>query len=42
MTLGQIEWFIIGGEAGKILIGKANIPISMSKQQLYPYFELYW
>jgi hypothetical protein len=32
----------MGGEMQKLLIGKTLIPHSMAKQQLFPYFELYW
>lgn len=42
MTLAQVEWYIMGGELLRTLIGKATIPASMLKQHLYPYFELYW
>jgi len=42
MTQGQVEWFIMGGEARKCSIGQANIPSTMIKQPLFPYFELYW
>jgi hypothetical protein len=38
MTLSQIEWYIIGGESIKTLIGKASIPASISKQTVLPYF----
>jgi hypothetical protein len=42
MTTGSIEWHIMGGELQRNLIGRACIPLSMIKQPLYPYFELYW
>jgi hypothetical protein len=32
----------MGGEVKKFSIGQVAIPPSMIKQQLYPYFELYW
>jgi hypothetical protein len=32
----------MGGELIRTFIGKALIPPSMTKQALYPYFELYW
>lgn len=38
----RIEWFIMGGELSKFPIGSANIPVTMIKQSLFPYFELYW
>jgi|LakMenEpi03Aug12_release.lakeMendotaPanAssembly.Ray.scaffolds.fasta_scaffold90675_5 hypothetical protein len=38
MTLSQIEWYIIGGESIKTLIGKASVPASISKQTVFPYF----
>jgi hypothetical protein len=38
MSMGQVEWFIMGGDMIKTLIGRANIPNCMTKQSLYPYF----
>jgi hypothetical protein len=42
MTVGRIDWYILGGEVSKDAIGSAAISPSMSKQALFPYFELYW
>lgn len=41
VTQTIIEWHLIGNDA-KCLIGKAVLPETMSKQFLYPFFELYW
>lgn len=42
ISAGRIDWFVMGNEASKNSIGSAAIPASMTKQALFPYFELYW
>lgn len=42
MDNNLVLWFIMGGEKNGLLVGNAEIPPSILKMDLFPYFELYW